>query len=203
MNKPGKSGSGARGKSRAEWTLPHRPRAPLAEDEFCASAGAIWDEYRERKRRIPPWGERGLANGKARPSPPPFDTPNSFFKRQSYGLLYRYVLRPEDRAVIRKLVMRSTYQPERPRFKDNFFHWGLVAIYLVEGVAGARGVAAAKKAIGRMGKEMAYAHFNRVPPEHLIGFIYQSACSERIGQLLRLRSQDPSLTFQLVEPSLT
>jgi hypothetical protein len=189
-------------KARSEWTLPYRPGAPPAEDDFCAKAGAIWDEYRERKRNFPVRGERGLARGKPDASLPPFDTPMGFFKRQSFGLLYSYALRAEDRAIIKKLVMRSTYQPERPSFRENFFHWGMVAIYLVEGVSGAREVASARKRSGGWERRWPMLILNEVPPKHLIGFIYQSACSERIGKLLRQRSRDPSLTFQVLEPAL-
>ena len=180
--------------SRPKWDLPYKPHAKDNETDFCVRAGAIWDETRLRETREKSRKEEG-----GDPLPP-FDTARGYFKRQAYGLLTHYERHAADKSMIRKLVTKYAFQPERPTFRQNFFHWGLIAMYLVEGVKGRKQVDATMRAVYRMGREMLYAHRNDVKPENLIGFIFQSACSEKIGLLVKEGRPDPSLTFTPASP---
>lgn len=180
--------------ARPNWSLPYRPHATDNETDFCVRVGLIWDEYWLRVEREKKLKAQGIH------PPPPFNTAKGYFKRQAYGLLTHFERQAIDRSMIKKLVTRYAFQPESPTFRQNFFHWGLIAVYLVEGVRGKKQVDSTMRAIYRMGREMLYARRNDVKPENLIGFIYQSACSKNIASRIKNNVLDPSLTFVPVLP---
>ena len=171
-------------RNRVAWTLPNRPRAEDNEVEFCERAGLIWDEYRRRK-------ERENTEGKGRIAP--FATAEGFFKRQSYGLFYKFVDGADDKKMIKRIVTKFAYTPESPTFAENPYHWALIAMFTVEGVGGKEEITAAKKKIWRLGNEMLYAKRSSVKAEFLIGFLYQSACSKNISKLIEKGGVDPSV----------
>ena len=177
------------------WTYEHEPKAKEDEQDFVRRVTAIWDGYYERKS-----SKKG--------SFAPFDTAEGFFKRQAYFLFYEKLNSAEYRKMIDKIVTKSAYEPKKPTIRENPFHWALIAMFAIEGVAGdttekddAKAVAAARKKIGRWGAEMLYARQNYITGEHLIGFLYQSACSKNIGKLINNGTPDPSLKITRIDMS--
>lgn len=177
------------------WFIPHRPKLKKREEEFCGRVDAIWEEYHQRRQQE--------ALNKLQPQKscqnttnPPYDTADGFFKRQIYALCYEYE-NATDGKMIRNIVERYAYSPESPSFDENRYHWTLIAIFTIEGISGKKEVTAAKKKIWRLANEMLYARRNNIKAEHLVGFLYQSACSKNISSLLENRFPDPSLTLHL------
>jgi len=169
---------------RESWTVDYpKPRKGKKNNQqfecFTNSVSSIWEGYDERKRDK----ENRL----------PFDKPEAFLKRQSFALLYQYQLGREDRRFIKRFVERFAPCRKIPPFGDNFFYWGLIAIYAVNGVAGKKEIDKAIRQISRYSNEMLYAQQNKIKADQLIGFINQSGCTRDIYSLVKGRIPDPSL----------
>lgn len=175
------------------WTLDHRANAKPNEEDFCERASLIWAGYRQRVEH------QTELKAQRKPPPPPFDSAKGYFKRQAYELLRTFRKSQADRTMVRRLVHRSTAEVSSPSFQRNFYHWGLVAMYASEGLVGSKEIAAARKSIERMGREFLYASSNDVKPIHLIGFLYQSACSKNLSSKIPPGVTDPSLDLRPVQ----
>lgn len=106
----------------------------------------------------------------------PYDRPNSYLKRSVYEFV-RSCLSTDDGAMLRMAVTG-----ERPlagargdtgTFEDNPFFWGLLL------VCGDNGLT--KSSRSRFSLELQYANMHNVPPQYLIGFLYQMGTSDGLA----------------------
>lgn len=110
---------------------------------------------------------------------PPFDTARGYLKRE----VYRYVCeRLEKKAAVALEwcieEARGGRQPRRPSFKENPFHWVLL------GLQDNPELNLKKGEVSRFGRQLLYGRRHKVPPELLIGFIYQTGSPALINRKL-------------------
>ena len=110
---------------------------------------------------------------------PPFDTARGYLKRE----VYRYVCERLDNKADRALEWcvektRGDRLLRRPSFKDNPFHWVLF------GLQNHPELNLKKGEVSRFGRQLLYAKIHKVPPELLIGFIYQTGSPALINRKL-------------------
>ncbi|MEP4529538.1 MAG: hypothetical protein ABJ050_19660 [Paracoccaceae bacterium] len=112
---------------------------------------------------------------------PPDDKVNSKLKRAVYKIV-RDCIKADLVHVLKESVEfqfgdKSQVKPS-PSNAENPFYWGLTAVCGTD-----EKLARSNKS--RFSQELIYAHLHDVPPELLIGFIYQIGSSDDIGRRLK------------------
>lgn len=109
---------------------------------------------------------------------PPYDKVNSKLKRVVYRLV-RDCLKCDLLSVLKDSVQKQPGDKSqvKPSSKnaDNPFYWGFTAVCGID-----KKLARSNKS--RFSQELLYAHMHDVPPEFLIGFIYQIGSSSKLQQ---------------------
>jgi hypothetical protein len=107
----------------------------------------------------------------------PYDKPRSYLKRE----VYRHVLERLAEGRAKELqqcieLARDGYMPNSPTFGQNPFHWTLLGVQHV-------GVLKLEDYdVSRFGRQLAYAAIHRVPPQLLIGFLFQTGSPGQISK---------------------
>jgi hypothetical protein len=105
---------------------------------------------------------------------PPYYTANGTLKRQVYQLVRRCIeadlVHVLKESVEFQFGNRSQVKPS-PANAENPFYWGFMAVCGTD-----KKLARSNKS--RFSQELMYAHMHNVPPEFLIGFIYQIGSSK-------------------------
>ena len=146
-------------------------------EKFEHAAFEIQEGYLARK------GRKGLA---------PFDTAESFFKREAYSLLYQ-VEPARLHRIVTHILTRNSRIPRKGTYKENRFHWGLLAID-PDGVCLDEG----GRKVFRYARELHFARRNGVPATYLIGFLHQIGGVRRIPRSLsEVKKGHPSLFMEV------
>jgi len=96
----------------------------------------------------------------------PYDTPNGYLKREVYRLV-RHCIATQTVETLQALVADDDCSPRPTAYnKQDPFYWGLMFVFGMD-----RRVC--RKTRERFANELLYAHKHNVPPELLVGFIYQ------------------------------
>ncbi len=121
--------------------------------------------------------------------------------------IYRMVreLRSKKRlSLIESIVGFLEYEPKVIKFDANPFHWAIYAIDRNEELYRKPGrrtkssmLDIGEEPMNRLAYQLLYADRHEVPPELLIGFIYQTASSTRAKKNIRNNSHEPWLTSYL------
>lgn len=149
-----------------------------------------WDEFEETLARE--FSRRRLSEDEFKRSPaqrggpPPYDKSWSYLKRE----VYRYVVGRLADGRGRELHdciedVREGRVPTGPSFRDNEFHWALLGLQ--------RNPAINLKDydVCRFGRQLRYARDHNVPPDLLIGFIYQTGGPEVISRKYAGAEREP------------
>lgn len=113
---------------------------------------------------------------------------NGRLKREIYALV-RHFLAQDHGNVIKEIVEDDGRAPANgPAFEDNPFHWGLLSLFEARGDGLSRGDRYL------FARQMLYAHKHDVPPNLLVGFIYQSGKPQDIAQKLLAGTFEPGFT---------
>lgn len=161
----GRARSGVRRKSTRE---PGYKRPRWA--GYLATEGR-WDDLQVKL-------ERGTQLRKATPDLPPFDREASFLKREVYAfVLENFRTSIEEANLLRflpEVIARAKRRPpHKPSVEANPFHWVFYAL-------AAEGRHLERWEISRFGRELLYAKRHSIPPELLIGFLYQTGTPDQI-----------------------
>jgi hypothetical protein len=120
-----------------------------------------WDEFSDRilaeTQRLR--NVRGLT---------PYDHPDSHLKREVYRFVCRYLDEGNTKQLNRILEANRVILPRFPTFRENPFHWALSVL------RDPKSDNIKKYQVSRFGRQLIYAKRHKIPPELLIGFLYQS-----------------------------
>ena len=119
--------------------------------------------------------------------PPPYDQPNSKLKRSVYRLV-RYCLEHDLLGLLKKSVEfqlegKSRVKPSLHN-AANPFYWGLTAVCGADNKL-------PRSSKSRFAQELQYAHMHNVPPEFLVGFIYQIGSSKDLQRKIDNKEMQP------------
>jgi hypothetical protein len=124
------------------------------------------------------------------------ESPNSWFKRNAYRFLKRYVNAGKT-AVFEQAIRHPPRQlgkrlPQRhlvglDQIRDNPFKLGLFAMFSDDTLT--------RSDRHVFGNQMLYAHRHDVPPQHLIAFIRGAGSPARIAAKLRDNAREPVINF--------
>lgn len=110
--------------------------------------------------------------------PSPFDSRSGRLRRFIYNLVLE--LKAEKKlSVIRSIVYSLDYEPTKVNFSKNPFYWALYA------AKGDGEVEITEKEMSRFATQMIYAERHNVPPELLIGFVYQQGNDQALAEKVR------------------
>ena len=139
-------------------------------DDFESHADAIMSAYRNRPAK-------GVA---------PNENAEGFFKREAYALIRKIIDMPNGTRVFTRILSDWDVLPRSPTLIENAFFWGLLAMdpegAHIERVAKWKPRGRSKtdkenfldrRKRSKYAKQLLFAHINDVPPEYLVGFIYQ------------------------------
>ena len=146
-----------------------------AEQRFEMAADNIQIEFKRRR------GQKGLR---------PFENANGYLKRAAYALIRRTIAERGGAATIKSAVRRVTRLPDSPTYTENPFYWGLLAIDPHLDAIRKR------QYLSLYAQQLLYANRNAVGPEHLIGFLYQTASQRDLSARLESRRPDDSLVLE-------
>lgn len=104
----------------------------------------------------------------------PYEKPEAFLKREVYGLVCRYLDAGTEGLLRRAIESEPADFPQSPSFSENPFHW------VFQGLRGAESVTLKRYQVSRFGRQLLYARRHRVPPEFLIGFLFQCGSPDAI-----------------------
>ena len=117
------------------------------------------------------WKAKSAAKGLC-----PYDRPNSYLKRSVYELV-RSCLSTDDGAMLRTAFTRERTlagaRGDTDTYEDNPFFWGLLLVCDYNGLS--------KSSLSRFSLELRYADLHNVPPQYLIGFLYQMGTSDGLA----------------------
>lgn len=106
---------------------------------------------------------------------PPFKSAGGYFRREAYALIREHL---NSLQTIKQLARYDMREKRQPTIENNVFYWGLLAVDPAH--------CAVKQAdLSLTAMQMLYAHRHGVPPEHLIGFIYQCGSQSHIRKSVR------------------
>lgn len=151
--------------------LPRRPGiGPNALQDFEQISATLTEEW-ERRRKL-----RGQL--------PPAETANGYLKRESYRAIVHYVA--HGRAQFFEWVIRREGRglTSRVKLDENPFHFGLLALFADDSVV-------TRQDRNLFSMQMLYAYHHGIPPEFLIGFIYQAGSKEEIKRKLQAGLIEP------------
>lgn len=157
--------------------LPSRPgQGPDAMTEFNALSRRLIDEWQRRKD----------LKGQLTPA----ETANGYLKRESYRIIDHYVTHGRARFFENVVRQDGRGLTARVKLEENPFHFGLLALFADDSVV-------SKQDRSLFSMQMLYAYQHGIPPEFLIGFIYQAGSKEEIKRKLRDGSFEPGfeMTF--------
>lgn len=147
---------------------PHSREVATTRVDRLISAKAMSPRYRQSWERLLAAANQAFESGTAAKTAPQ-DRPMSRFKTTVYEQVLLLVSQGRVNH-IRGFVLSGPYAPAKFDIKDNPFHWALFA--LSKSAELDRKVT--DKAVNEIGLQLLYASRHRVPPELLIGFIYQT-----------------------------
>ena len=134
---------------------------------------AIHDEW---ERRINTQPEPAVRDKRA--PPPPYDTANGYLKREVYRLVRRCITK-QVVDLLRELVAKDDSSPRPTAYNEQDpFYWGFMFVCGMD-------KRVSRQARWRFANELLYAHKHNVPPELLVGFIYQIGKSDGLRERLR------------------
>jgi hypothetical protein len=107
----------------------------------------------------------------------PFENRNGYFKSEAYYLILKQLSLPNGKNIIIYRLKDEGIDVIHP-FNNRLFYWGLKSI-------DPNGVFLGDKNLDRFANQMHYAYEHGVPPQHLIGFLYQSGSAQRIASKMR------------------
>ena len=142
---------------------------------FERAADNIQTEFVRRR------GQKGLR---------PFENANGYLKRAAYALIRRTIAEPGGAATIKSAIRRVTRLPDSPTYRQNPFYWGLLAIDPHLDAIRKR------QYLSLYAQQLLYANRNAVGPEHLIGFLYQTASQRDLPARLESKKPDDSLVLE-------
>ena len=140
-----------------------------AKNEFLDRA----DEIRENYTRDP-----------KRQATSPYSSPLGSFKRESYKLLRRTISAEGGHNVIKSVLKDAKVDPPRLNFRENQFHFGLLAI-------DPEREAMDPKRLSLFARQLTYADLHEVPAHFLVGFLHQSGSSASISKKLKADYREP------------
>lgn len=109
---------------------------------------------------------------------PPYDTPNGYLKREVYRLVRRCIAK-QAVDLLRELVQKDDSPPRPTAYNEQDpFYWGFMFVCGMD-------KRVSRQARWRFANELLYAHKHNVPPELLVGFIYQIGKSDGLRERLR------------------
>lgn len=114
----------------------------------------------------------------------PQESANGTLKREAYRVICHYI--DKGRAQFFEHVIRRDGRSLSSVVKlaDNPFHYGLKAMFIDDSV-----ITPPDRSL--FANQMLYAYRHRVPPEHLVGFIYQSGSSAALRRKLKEGAIEP------------
>lgn len=172
----GKSSSSA-GKDSATYRLDRSrhlsKRMQAVEDGFRPLARAILESYESRANA----GKRGDR---------PFDSAEGTLKRECYALIRRY-RHKHQHEFLKRVSAYDNRRYDQPEYKENPFYWGLLAIDREVKSIG-------QGNLSEYAGQFLFADKHGVPPEYLIGFIYQSGGRE---MRIKIRTDSRDHEFEL------
>lgn len=108
----------------------------------------------------------------------PYDRPNGYLKREVYRLVRRCI---DKQAVnlLRELVAKDESSPRPTAYNEQDpFYWGFMFVCGMD-------KRVSRQDRWRFSNELQYAHKHNVPPELLVGFVYQIGRSDKLRERLR------------------
>lgn len=138
---------------------------------LLAHAATIHDEW---ERRL-----KAQAGHVVRDEPAsPYGTPNGYLKREVYRLVRRCIAKQAVK-LLQELVAKddSSSRPTAYNEQDPFY-WGFMFVCGMD-------KRVSRQARWKFANELLYAHKHNVPPELLVGFIYQIGRSDKLRERLR------------------
>lgn len=120
----------------------------------------------------------------------PFDSANGYLRREAYALIRETKSKRGGANTIRSLVQRLSTTPETPEYTENPFYWGLLAIDPHRDFL-------SPQDLSRFAKQLLYADRNGVPPNYLIGFLYQTGGPRDLSHKLGSKVRDDSLALKI------
>lgn len=112
----------------------------------------------------------------------PFQRQSNYFKSESYNLINKQLSLPHGRASIRLIMADHNINIDLDLY-SRIFYYGLFAIDYQSDFMDNR-----KRLL--YSNQMHFAYLHRVPPEYLIGFLYQSGNSDLIADKVREASSE-------------
>jgi hypothetical protein len=138
---------------------------------LLAQGATIHDEW---ERRLKTQDKLGVRDKRA----PPYDTPNGFLKREVYRLVRRCINKQAVN-LLRELVAKDDSSPRPTAYNEQDpFYWGFMFVCGMD-------KRVSRQDRWRFSNELQYAHKHNVPPELLVGFIYQIGKSDWLRERLR------------------
>lgn len=133
-------------------------RKTLVGSEFIDKVEEIVEEYNIRK--------------KEKSAECPFVSAEGYLKRECYILITNSNTRWHN-DFIKKLSVYTNRERRQPSYEENRYYWGLLAIDPSHDMIG-------HNDLQIYSRQMLYAQRHGVPPEHLVGFLYQSGNQKSI-----------------------
>ena len=129
--------------------------------------------HSEWERRLKTQAELGVRDAPI----PPYDTPNSYLKREVYRLV-RHCIAKQAVDLLQELVAKDDSSPRPTAHNEQDpFYWGFMFVCGMD-------KRVSRQARWRFANELLYAHKHNVPPELLVGFIYQIGKSDGLRERL-------------------
>jgi len=140
---------------------------------LLAQGATIHDEW---ERRLKAQAELSVRDKRA--PPPPYDTANGYLKREVYRLVRRCIAK-QAVDLLQELVAKDDSSPKPTAYNEQDpFYWGFMFVCGMD-------KRVSRQARWRFANELLYAHKHNVPPELLVGFIYQIGKSDGLRERLR------------------
>jgi hypothetical protein len=107
----------------------------------------------------------------------PYERADSYLKREVYKFVC-FFLEKRKEGILQDILQEARYcrWPTSPTFRNNPFHWAFLALRepADDKLKPRHAHHVTRPMVSRYGRQLLYAWRHRVPPEYLIGFLYQS-----------------------------
>ncbi len=125
---------------------------------------------------------KALSDTDAPPPPSPFEAPEGYLKRACFQVIQEF-RKANAHHAIKKLANYAGRDRRQLTYTDNPFYWGLLAIDPAFS-------AIEEGSLSLYAKQLLHAANHKVPPEHLVGFIYQSGSQSALKRKVRIGERE-------------